>query len=141
MYFVQGSNEAIVTQAEFDQAAELRRSRKHTVSETEGRPFAGKLYCGCCGSLLRSKMTNGIWYWVCRTHETSISDCPLSPIRETEIMAAFQRLSYNLRHHPQILHYMVKTELKIRDRQMQWFGWITGLLSGMKQSSASLYIR
>lgn len=120
MYYVSGSNEAIVTQAEFDQAAELRRSRKHTVSETEDRPFTGKLYCGCCGSLLRSKKTNGIWYWVCRTHESSTNDCPLLPVRETVIVAAFQRLSYNLKHHSQILHYLVKAELKIRDRQMLW---------------------
>lgn len=89
MYYVRGSNEAIVSQEEFEQAAELRRNRKHPAYRDTGRPFTGMLKCGCCGSLLRSKMTNNTWYWVCRTHETDINVCPLLPVRETRLWRRF----------------------------------------------------
>lgn len=135
MYYVRGSNEAIVSQEEFEQAAELRRNRKHHAYRDTGRPFTGMLKCGCCGSLLRSKMTNNTWYWVCRTHETDINVCPLLPVRETEIMAAFLKLSYNLKRNLEIFQYLLKTDQKIRERQMLWSPGVVELNSKISDIS------
>ncbi len=120
MYFVEGSNPPIISQEEFEQVQALRESRSHAASGNTERFFARKLVCGCCGSLLRSKRVNGIWYWVCRTHEQSIKDCPLMPIPEKAIEAAFCRLTYNLCHHSEIISYLVKMDVKIREKQMLW---------------------
>lgn len=120
MYYVRNSNEAIVSQEEFQQAQELRESRSHAVSGNAERPFARKLVCGCCGSLLRSKRINGIWYWVCRTHEISLKDCPMMPITEKALEAAVSRLKYNLCHHSEIIRYLTKAGVRIREKQMLW---------------------
>ena len=120
MYYVEGSNPAMIEQELFDQAAELRKSRRRDATKGQARPFAKKLYCQYCGSLLRSKKTNGTWYWVCRTHEESAEKCPLPPIPENEIIRAFLRLYYNLKNHQEILTYLLHQERKIRTRQMLW---------------------
>jgi len=120
MYYVEGSNPAVIDQELFDQAAELRKSRRREAAKKQARPFAKKLHCQCCGSLLRSKKTNGTWYWVCRTHEESAEKCPLLPILEDEIIRAFLRLYYNLRNHQEILTFLLQQERKIRTRQILW---------------------
>ena len=120
MYYVEDSNPAMIDQELFDQAAELRKSRRRNTTKGQARPFAKKLYCQCCGSLLRSKKTNGTWYWVCRTHEESAEKCPLPPIPEDEIIRAFLRLYYNLKNHQEILTFLLQQERKIRTRQMLW---------------------
>lgn len=120
MYYVRNSNEAIISQEEFAQAQALRESRSHAASRNTERPFARKLVCGCCGSLLRSKRINGIWYWVCRTHERSLKDCPMMPITEKALEAAFPRLKYNLCHHSEIIRYLMKADVRIREKQMLW---------------------
>lgn len=120
MYYVEGSNPAMIEQELFDQAAELRKSRRRDAAPVQARTFAKKLYCQCCGSLLRSKKTNGTWYWVCRTHEESATKCPLTPIPEEEIIRVFLRLYYNLKTHQEILTFQLQQERKIRTRQMLW---------------------
>ena len=120
MYYVEGSNPAMVDQAVFDQAAQLRESRRREQAHSQARTFAKKLQCENCGSLLRSKKVNGIWYWVCRTHEEAIDKCSLLPIAEAELEKAFMRLYYNLKHHQEVLSFLLQQERKIRTRQMLW---------------------
>lgn len=120
MYYVEGSNPAMIEQEMFEQAAQLRNNRRRDTVQAQTRPFAKKLYCECCGSMLRSKKVNGIWYWVCRTHEESIDRCSLLPVAETEIERAFLRLHYNLKCHQNVLSFMIQQERKIRSRQMLW---------------------
>lgn len=120
MYYVRNSNPAIIPQEMFDQAAHLRSSRRIEVSGADVRPFTKRLYCGCCGSLCRSKKTNDIWYWVCRKHEEANFLCEMPPVPEGEIIAAFQRLYYNLKHNPEVLSYYMKQMAAVRNRQMLW---------------------
>ncbi len=42
------------------------------------------------------------------------------PIPEKAIEAAFCRLTYNLCHHSEIIRYLVKMDVKIREKQMLW---------------------
>lgn len=120
MYYVEASNPAMIEQELFDQAAELRKSRRREAVQGQARPFAKKLRCEYCGDLLRSKKVNDTLYWVCRTHEESTEECALLPIREDEIIRAFFRLYYNLKKHQEILSFMLQQERKIRSRQMLW---------------------
>lgn len=120
MYYVRNSNPAIVSQEMFEKASELRNSRQKGRIEASGRPLAKTVYCGHCGCLMRSKKVNGIWYLVCRKHEESVTNCPMPPISEDELIAAFLRLYYNLKNHPEILSYFVKSLITIRNRQMLW---------------------
>ena len=120
MYYVEGSNPAMVDQATFDQAIQLRKSRRRESANSQARTFSKKLQCENCGSLLRSKKVNGIWYWVCRTHEETIENCPLLPTPEAEFEKAFMRLYYNLKHHQEVLSFLLQQERKIRTRQMLW---------------------
>lgn len=120
MYYVCNSNPAIIPQEMFDQAAHLRSSRRIEVSGADVRPFTKRLYCGCCGSLCRSKKTNDTWYWVCRKHEEAHSVCEMPPVPEDAITAAFQRLYYNLKHNPEVLSYHMKQLIAVQNRQMLW---------------------
>lgn len=120
MYYVRNSNPAIVPQEMFDQAAHLRSSRRVEMSDTDVRPFSKKLYCGCCGSLCRSKKTNDVWYWVCRRHEEDNAQCNMPPVPEDAITAAFLRLYYNLKYNHEVLSYHMKQMAEIRKRQMLW---------------------
>ena len=119
-YYVQGSNPAIVSQEIFEQANVLRKSRRKSVGKETGRPLAGKVYCGCCGSLNRVKQVNNTWYWVCRKHEETRENCKSLPVLEDELTAAFLRLYYNLRTHPEILSFHLKGLTTARNRQMLW---------------------
>ena len=120
MYYVENSNPAIIEQDLFDQAVELRKTRRRESVQGQVRYFTRKMQCACCGSLLRSKNVKGIWYWVCRTHEEAIDKCPLPPVPEDEIISAFLRLYYNLKNHPEVLSVLLREEKKIRKRQMLW---------------------
>ena len=120
MYYVQGSNPAIVPQEIFEQANALRKSRRNAVADAATRPLARKVYCGCCGSLNRAKRVNDIWYWVCRKHEEASDSCKNLPVPEDELTAAFLRLYYNLKIHPEILTFHLKGLTTARNRQMLW---------------------
>lgn len=120
MYFVRNSNPAIITQEMFDQAAQLRSSRRNEIRNMGARPFAKKLSCGCCGSLFRSKRIDNTWYWVCRKHEESNTLCEMPSVPENEIKAAFQRLYYNLKHNTAVLDFYAKHLILVRNRQMLW---------------------
>ena len=120
MYYVQNSNPSIVSQEMFEQAAELRKSRRSGVFEATTRPLAKKVYCSCCGCLMRSKKVNSIWYLVCRKHEESVENCPMPPVPEEELTAAYLRLYYNLKNHPEILSFYAKSLTTVRNRQMLW---------------------
>ena len=118
MYYVQGSNPAIVSQDVFEQANVLRKGRRNPVAGAAVRPLARKVYCGCCGSLNRAKRVNDIWYWVCRKHEEASDICKKLPVPEDELTTAFLRLYYNLKTHPEILSFHLKGLTTARNRQM-----------------------
>lgn len=122
MYYVKGSNEAIVSKDMFDQAAELRASRqKEKRQEDVPVPFAKMIRCNCCGGLLRRKQTNGIWYWVCRTHESDKEACTMPPVPEEEIVNAFLRLYYKLKHQGNLIFKtIIRNSVKIRKGRMLW---------------------
>lgn len=141
MYYVQGSNPAIVSQEIFEQANALRKSRRNSVADAATRPLARKVYCGCCGSLNRAKRVNDTWYWVCRKHEEASDICKNLPVSEANLTAAFLRLYYNLKTHPEILSFHLKGLTTARNRQMLWSSEVVELnkkISDIMNQSHSL---
>ncbi len=122
MYYVQGSNPAIISQEVFDNAQILRKKRtRESMSVRNPRQLSKQMYCGCCGKMLRPKPINGKIYMVCRTHERDMKLCPIPQVREDAVINAFSRLYYKLKHHGQpILSQMVDTLQTIRNRRMLW---------------------
>ena len=61
MYFVSGSNEAIISQEMFDQAQQLRKTRKREPMPLHDT-ISRQIRCSC-GARVRAKKINQKWYW------------------------------------------------------------------------------
>lgn len=121
MYFVEDSNVPIISQEMFDQAQALRKQRHRMGKVQNSKPLAGKLYCGSCGTIFRYKAVNGIHYWICTKHDESVELCPVKPVAEDAIYAAFLRLYYNLKHYGiAILEEIMTSMQRIRSHRMLW---------------------
>lgn len=131
MYFVEGINEAVISQKLFDKARELRRRRRD--SQVPGiagqRPLAnGWLHCGCCGKVLRPKCINGKWYMACRGHEESMELCGLPPIAEEAAVSAVLHLYHKLRYRGMPLLNQLLADLQsARKGKLLWSLDIVGL--------------
>ena len=118
-YYISDSNEAIITQEQFDRAQALRKNRKAEQSENI-RAYSKRCFCSC-GSRCRSKYINQIWYWVCVAHEEQKGVCPIKQVPEETINAAFCRLYYKLKHHGESIFTQMLSNLpKIRYSRMLW---------------------
>ena len=118
-YYISDSNEAIITQEQFDRAQALRKNRKAEQSENI-RAYSKRCFCSC-GSRCRSKYINQIWYWVCVAHEEQKGVCPIKQVPEETINAAFCRLYYKLKHQGNpIFTQMLSNLQKIRYSRMLW---------------------
>lgn len=118
MYYVENSNEHIVSQEVFDRAKALRQKRN--VGQTVARDrHCTRMRCSC-GSRIRAKQTNDIWYWCCRRHDEK-GDCAVTPVPEAQITEAFRRLYYKLKHQGNSALKEILTNLQtIRSRRMLW---------------------
>lgn len=122
MYYVEGSNDAIIALETFERAQMLRQSRvKEHMSARNPQLLSGLVWCGHCGRILRPRRINNILYMSCRVHEDNRSLCPIAEVPETEIVDAFLRLHYKLRTHKEsILGQMLTALQTIRSRRMLW---------------------
>ena len=117
MFFVTGSNPAIITEETFNRAKSLRAQRKVSQAATD-RPLSKKVRC-ICGSRCRRKSNAGTWKWVCVVHDEG-GKCPNKAIPELEIYGAFQRLYFKLKSNPDILSQALRGLIEIRNRRMLW---------------------
>ncbi|KAF5065289.1 recombinase family protein [Oscillibacter sp.] len=120
MHYVCGANEAIITEAKFEAAQDLRKRRYIHQKNTENC-LSHIIWCEECGAAYRQKTVNGIRYWVCRTHEESIKNCSITPVPETEIQTAFNRLYFNLKNsESEVLSHLMKNLQSIRYNRLLW---------------------
>lgn len=121
-YYVTNAHTAIIDRASFDAVQKLltARSKGHVCHTIETSPMGGRFVCGKCGSGFRRKRTSGKYVFACRTHLNDINVCDVRQIQEAEVEAAFMRLYYNLKNHPEILSNMMKSLATVRNRQMLW---------------------
>ena len=121
MYFITGSNPPIISKDIFERASKLRREKADRLKLTKNpQTLSQTVICGHCGRWLRSRVVKGKRYMSCRTHEESLTDCPITQIREDEFYHAFCRLHYKLRCHPEILTQMASNLQAIRNHRMLW---------------------
>jgi DNA invertase Pin-like site-specific DNA recombinase len=71
MYYAEGTHDAIIDMATFQEAQRIRaeRAKRVKAQDTSGirYPFSGKIVCGCCGKKYKRKLANGKQYWHCST--------------------------------------------------------------------------
>ncbi len=122
-YYAENTHPAIIESAAFDRVQVLLDSRNYFKEPSESAvnsPFRGITRCAC-GSLMRRKETGGKLYRSCRVHDSTPEACPLKPVPEREIEAAFFRLYYKLKHYGiPILSEMAATLQTVRERRMLW---------------------
>ena len=123
-YYAEQTHPPIIDPETFQAAQVLKNQRREKcISEIRRRdtPLRKKVYCGICGTMFKQKKCRGNIYWVCRTHSNNKDDCPVSPIAENEICAAFLRFYHKLRLHGKpILTQMISNLLAIQERRMLW---------------------
>ena len=117
MYYVNGSNDAIISQEIFNRAQDLRKKRKTAVDNSLHSEVSRQLRCSC-GSRIRAKKINKKWYWCCCNHDEK-KECPIKAIPEAEVQNAFCRLYYKLKHQSiPILEQMISGFQMIRSRKI-----------------------
>ena len=120
-YFIEDFNPRIITKETFDAAQRLLQERyKMRASKPGELPLSGNVVCGVCGAVCVVRYNKGRPYVSCRNHDQDATSCELKPVQADTIYHAFQRLHYNLIHHPEILGYYLKQLQVIRKRQMLW---------------------
>ncbi len=134
MYFVSGSNEAIISQEMFDQAQQLRKTRKREPTLLHDT-ISRQIRCSC-GARVRAKKINQKWYWCCCNHEEK-HECQITPIPEIQVQKSFCRLYYNLKHQSiPILEQMLTNLQMIRIRRMLWSPDIVALNKSISDLSS-----
>ena len=117
-YFVEGINEAIVSQEIFDKAQALRRERRVAQGQMHNK-VSQHMRCSC-GSPIRAKQVRDRWYWVCCWHDERHT-CPLMPIPEEEVEQAFLRLYYRLKHYGiDVLTQLISDLYAVRTGSLLW---------------------
>lgn len=120
MYYVRLYNPPILSREDFDRAQMLRSTRaSKCVFTPRVHPLTGKVVCGSCRRMLRTKVNRGISYMVCRVHSKNPEACPVSQIPEQTIYEAFCRLCYKLRH-SEVLSQMLSNQRAVRTRRLLW---------------------
>ena len=117
-YFVEGINEAIVSQEIFDKAQALRRERRVAQGQMHNK-VSQHMRCSC-GSPIRAKQVRNRWYWVCCWHDERHT-CSLMPIPEEEVEQAFLRLYYRLKHYGiEVLTQLISDLYAVRTGSLLW---------------------
>lgn len=97
-YYIENTHEAIISQEAFDEAQQVRDSRKNAkmVGRTQPRhEFTGMIECGCCGKHFNRKMnaTGLKWsapVWTCYTQtKFTVAACDNSRIKENVLHEKF----------------------------------------------------
>lgn len=124
-YYAYDTHEAIIPDVDFERANALMRARAKKITPPRNEPllFRRRLICNSCGSVYRRKVVRNTPYWACLGHEKKRHgiSCEITPIAEKEIVCAFSRLYYRLKHYGiPILTQMLANLQTIRSRHMLW---------------------
>ena len=92
MFYIENAQEAIIDPADAQKVKALLALRNTGNREREKRPLSGKIYCGACGTKMRSKINRGKAYWACQVHEREKQACSVVEVEESRIYDAFEKL-------------------------------------------------
>ena len=121
-YYAANAHPAIIDRQSFEAVQKLLqlRSENHVQHTTKTSPLGGRFICGKCGAGFRRKQTSGRFVFACTTHAQDRNACDMLQIPEEEIYRAFLRLYCNLKNHTEVLDFLVKNLIDVRNRQMLW---------------------
>lgn len=120
-YYVENTHPQIIDREKFMTVQRLYQSKRPQIVGRSklDHSLRRKVVCDCCGTIFRKTVVRGKAYWVCNNHNSG-GDCAVQPVPENELFTAFLRLYFNLKHHPEVLSYLLKNLYTIRNRQMLW---------------------
>lgn len=136
-YYIESAHTAIISKDIFMRAKALRiRQTMHTGPYANTHVLQKRLRCAECGRTLRRKpRKNGVFSWVCLSHDESKSLCPTPPIFESDIESAFlmiyRLLKFDMRD---ILHPMLHQLEQLQGRTVSG----NEAINELNQSIASL---
>ena len=121
-YYAANIHPAIIDRQSYEAVQKLLqlRSENHVQYTTKTSPLGGRFVCGKCGAGFRRKETSGRFVFACTTHAQDRNACDMLQIPEEEIYRAFLRMYCNLKNHPEVLDFLVKNLIDVRNRQMLW---------------------
>ena len=122
-YWLPDSNPPIISRETFNQTKNLLSRKAENVMTRGQSPhdFKLKILCAECGSYFKRKVTHGITFWVCRTHNIKSEACPITQIPEKEFRSAFLRLYYKLQHQGRpVLERLLSDLQTARSRRLLW---------------------
>ena len=122
-YWLPDSNPPIISRETFNQTKNLLSRKAENVMTRGQSPhdFKLKILCAECGSYFKRKVTHGITFWVCRTHNIKSETCPITQIPEKEFQYAFLRMYYKLQHQGRpILERLLSDLQTARSRRLLW---------------------
>lgn len=100
MYYVSGTNEAIISKEDFETAQILLKQRRKGIpSERKYFPLALKMMCGHCGKNFLRKASSRKQLWICQVRWDTPEKCPNPFISRDDVYDAFMRLFNKLRCH------------------------------------------
>jgi len=115
-YYVQRSHQPVISHEDFEGVQRLmaqKRAQFNKGTPAADTPLAQTVYCEC-GALCRRKVERGNTYRACRTHVIKGKDiCPVRPVPEAEIFAAFGRMWYKLSRHKETILDPLAQHLKL----------------------------
>lgn len=86
MFIVPDTQEAIVSQAQWDRVQELRKNKRHLAKAERQGLFSGLLYCADCGGKLHFATCKSFEgkqdHYVCSKYKSGRGDCSAHYIRE-----------------------------------------------------------
>ena len=98
-YYVENSNEPIVSRETFQAVQDLLRFKGGEAYSRTVYPLTGKLKCPECGHTFRRQVVEGKTYWLCNGRAKGDSNCKSRRVREEMIYEAFTRMACKLKDH------------------------------------------
>ena len=90
MYYIEGSNPAIVSRETYEAAQALMKSRQPSGKRGDKTyPLSKTLRCPDCGRRFRRQTVNGTTYWICAGKASGQTNCTWRRVKEQEVYAAF----------------------------------------------------
>ena len=90
MYYIEGSNPAIVSRETYESVQALIKSRQPSCKRSyKTYPLSKALRCPECGRSFRRQTIKGTAYWICAGKATGQTNCIWRRVREQEVYAAF----------------------------------------------------
>lgn len=119
-FYVEGTQEAIISKDTFEKVqALMRRKRTRETVTVKTYLFTKRIYCGKCGSVfVRKTGKNGYTAWCCAAHNRKADQCDVGRISEDAIKQAFVTMLRKLKTHEDIILKPVIAQLHALEEAM-----------------------